>query len=195
MTARRRVFIAVTVQAREIQVPHQPRRIVPAMHKTIRRTSIPLLISVVAVFAVLVPMASAAGGTSTTLKFITTNSKATYTDLGTPGPSPGDVLAYEGNVVLKGKTVGGVYGINTSVSIQGEVNIVSGQGTFELGGENSITVAGVSRLKVGATGLTVGEPTTRTIIGGTGKYAGARGTLVTTPQPNGTYRHVAHLLG
>jgi hypothetical protein len=164
------------------------------MHKPTRRTLVPLLISVVAVFAVLVPMASAATGGSTTLKFMTTNSKATYIDVGTPGTSPGDVLAYEGDVVLKGKTVGRLYGVNTSVSIQGEVNIVSGQGTFELGGKNSITVAGVSRLKVGATGLTVGEATTRTIIGGTGKYAGARGTLVTTPQPNGTYRHIAHIL-
>ncbi len=63
--------------------------------------------------------------------------------------------------------------------------------TFSLGGNDAIMAQGVTYDK--ADGMVTGEPEVRAITGGTGKYEFASGQVVTTREPDGTYRHEIEL--
>lgn len=130
-----------------------------------------------------------------TVSFETQNLVVTAVDLGAPGKSPGDIYAYNGDVVLKGRTVGKVYGANTSINVEGTAENVSGQLTFGLGGRDTLVVGGVSQYPSDDnSGFILDRPFTRVVLGGTGRYAGARGTIVTTRIGPTTYRQVVKLI-
>lgn len=143
--------------------------------------------------------AIAQGDGATTLRLTTKNITVTTVDLGPPGKSPGDLYVYDGTVHKAGKRIGRIYGANTSIKVEGQRETVSGQLSFRLGHGHGhgheIIVGGVSAYPSDRNdGFIIGEPFTRAIIGGTGRYAGARGTVTTTRQPNGNYKQVFRLL-
>ena len=58
-----------------------------------------------------------------------------------------------------------------------------------------ISVMGASFYDPSQRELTTGRPATRAIVGGTGKYLGARGEVTTTRRADGTYSQTITLLG
>lgn len=139
--------------------------------------------------------ATAAAKKTTTLRFQTANIVVTTVDLGPAGKSPGDMYVYDGDVVLNGRTVGKVYGANTSIRIDGAAETVSGQLTFELGGSDTLVVGGTSQYPADDnSGFIRDKPFTRVVFGGTGRYAGARGTITTTRISDGGYQQVVKLV-
>jgi hypothetical protein len=58
---------------------------------------------------------------------------------------------------------------------------------------NQLVVGGVSLYATQAGVLSVGQTTTRPVVGGSGIYAGARGYVVTTNMGDAGWKHVFHL--
>ncbi|HEY7776105.1 MAG TPA: hypothetical protein VIC02_06145, partial [Kineobactrum sp.] len=120
---------------------------------------------------------------------------AIYIDLGEPGDSPGDqrIFRFDGtstdndNVVMDWvmTTTG-----NADHTSELESRITFATFSFGDNAKDSLLIQGVSFYPI--TGSTVKVDTTleRATIGGTGKYAGATGTVVTTHLPNDTWQHV-----
>ena len=117
-------------------------------------------------------------------------------DLGTSGTSHGDMLAFEA-------TVHGENGLTgTMVGLLITVDIAEGSDTFEdrtgqvyvdLGGGNTLVVAGRSVYKDNSQEMEAGAAQVRAVIGGTGEYMGAAGQMTTTRNADGSYDHVVEL--
>lgn len=112
-------------------------------------------------------------------------------DLGEPGPSVGDLSAFNADVTKDGKAFGRLVGTKILVVLPGEdgVGTFQNQLTFVLD-DGTITVTGVQPYPVdpnnAAAVQKVREGTThRAIVGGTGAYAGARGVLTTSEEKDG----------
>lgn len=109
-------------------------------------------------------------------------------DLGRAGKSQGDLYVFSGNVLdaATGAQVGRVLGEQISVALGRRAETVQGSLTFELP-DGSIVAGGLSRYPLDANDLVVGARFVRPILGGTGRYAGTRGTLTTVRRPQGGY--------
>lgn len=110
------------------------------------------------------------------------------------GKSPGDRYAI--NAVVRdgaGTAVGTLRAAQTSIRLQDDAETVQAEGIFALA-DGSIVFAGVAASPLRATGLTVGPRFTRAVIGGTGRYAGAGGTLVSSKRADGVYEQTLTLV-
>ncbi|HEY8583632.1 MAG TPA: hypothetical protein VIL49_11820 [Capillimicrobium sp.] len=152
------------------------------MHRTIR------LLAVLAVAALAGPATAAAAKSKVqTLRLTTGNITVTPVDLLEPGQTSGDLYAYSGDVFRKGVKVGRFYGNHTSLGVEGDREIVQGLITFRLQ-DGELAAAGLAAYPLqDQSGTIIDEPFSRPIIGGTGRYDGARGTLTTVRNSNGTY--------
>lgn len=108
-------------------------------------------------------------------------------DLGAKGKSPGDLYVFHGDVFDgAGTRVGALVGEQTSIALGSQVETVQGSVTFELA-DGQIVAGGLSQYPLDAAGLLVGTGYARPVLGGTGRYAGMRGTLTSTRLPDGGY--------
>ena len=109
-------------------------------------------------------------------------------DLGEPGESPGDLNVFEAELedAQSGEPAGRLYGVQTSVAIRGDTEIVQADITLDLE-DGDITVGGVSEYPRGGADLVEEQEFVRPIVGGTGAYADAGGTLTTYLRPDGRY--------
>lgn len=122
-------------------------------------------------------------------------------DLGTPGNSPGD--AYYFSAALRstsgGTVTGEVFGSKTLVKMAGEANPNSEKRATLLfftfnGGADQIIAFGAGDYPPTAAEFNAGQPVVRAILGGTGKYMGARGQLTSTRNADGSYTQVFTLV-
>ena len=72
--------------------------------------------------------------------------------------------------------------------------VTPGDVVFDLGSGDSIVVAGGSVYAKATTEMNSDMPQRRAVIGGTGKFLGARGQVTTTRKGDGTYEHRFELL-
>lgn len=117
-------------------------------------------------------------------------------DLGSKGHSEGDMLAFEASVSGENGIKGTLYGLWITVDvIDGDDKFEDrlGQIYADFGNGNSIVVAGRAVYVVDSQEITAGAPQVRAIIGGTGKYMGARGQVTTTRNADGSYDHLIEL--
>jgi hypothetical protein len=109
------------------------------------------------------------------------------------GLSPGDVYVFDAPILAaNGRTVlGRLRGTQTEIKIEHGTETVQGMLTYQLGTGNDIVVGGLSANPLGASGFLVkNKPFVRAVLGGTGKYSGARGTVTTTRLTTTRYLHV-----
>ncbi len=112
------------------------------------------------------------------------------------GKSPGDVYVFDATVVAaNGRTVvGRLRGTQTDIKLERGVETVQGLLTFELGRGNQIVVGGLSANSLSGAGFLIkGNVFVRAVLGGTGKYAGATGTLTSKRLSGGRYLQVFRL--
>ena len=133
--------------------------------------------------------------------FTVTSAKPTLTliDVGDRGASVGDYSTFSAAVSKDGQAFGVLYGLKLLVAMPGTNGIADGFGryqnqlTFDLP-DGTISVAGVQFYtldgSIPQTSLTEGED--RSVVGGTGAYAGARGTVHTTSDAGGTRKQEFH---
>jgi hypothetical protein len=116
-------------------------------------------------------------------------------DLGNPGPSMGDVLAFY--LPLTSSTAGYLTGTLTVTGSNQpsegmEVRIAAL--TFVIGTQSDQMVLGGSALyNIISPTLAIGQKTIRPVIGGSGKYAGARGWAESVQNADGTWMHTFHI--
>lgn len=151
---------------------------------------------IVGSFAVGAIFVTGCGGGDTPDDFTAISSRPdpNLVDTGEVGSGPGDYEIFHVSVQKDGKPFGHLYGLKLEVAeppvpgapgkdlglFQNQLTFVLPDGTISIAGVQYFTVDG-SIPKYSENG---GEY--RSIIGGTGAYAGARGVLHTTARPDGT---------
>jgi hypothetical protein len=164
------------------------------MSPQLRRASITALLVVVLAGAV-AGFASGSGSTVQTVHVVVVKTHTESLDLGSRGKSPGDVYVFDGTITAaNGRTViGRLRGTQTEIKLEHGVETVQGMLTYELGTGNEIVVGGLSAYPRSGTGLIKGKTFVRPVLGGTGKYAGASGTVVSKQLSGGSYDQVFRL--
>jgi len=122
-------------------------------------------------------------------------------DLGAPGPSLGDVYHFAAQLRSKpgGPVTGELMGSKTLIKIASDANPnLERRATlmfFTFAQPNDQIIAfGVANYSPNVPEFEAGQPAIRAILGGTGKYMGARGQVESTRQADGTYKQVFTLL-
>lgn len=123
-----------------------------------------------------------------TLRFVADDVPPTSVDIGAPGRSVGDLTIFDGAVLdARGKReVGRYYGTQTTVAFV-DAHIVQSMITYDLRRGDTLTFGGIGEYHIDGAGLVIGQRFTRPVLGGTGKYAGARGTVTTIRREDGIY--------
>lgn len=106
----------------------------------------------------------------------------TAVDFGAPGASLGDVNVFESAITPSGQLLG----TQTTIGAGSRALTVQGALTFDLT-DGQIAVAGVSQIDPKPVGLLPGRPYVRAVVGGSGRYAGMRGTVTSTRRSDGSY--------
>lgn len=116
----------------------------------------------------------------------------TYLDFGAAGDSVGDQRIWE----FPGKTAdGGDVTMDWLMTTTGhpDASGVENRMTtavFSFGGSDRLMVEGIGPYPTAGATVKVDATLERAIVGGTGKYAGAKGTVMTTHLPDGSWQHV-----
>jgi hypothetical protein len=118
-------------------------------------------------------------------------------DLGPHGKSRGDAYVFDATLLhgLGGRAIGSLRGTQTSIKLEQGAETVQGILTFEFGQGNTIIVGGLSQFPLRGTGTIINKPFARAVLGGTGKYAGAAGVLISKRRPDGNYEQEFRLKG
>lgn len=122
-------------------------------------------------------------------------------DLGEKGNSPGDAYHFFASLRARpgGPVTGEVFGSKTLIKLTKDSKAdAEKRGTvlfFTFGNDqDQIVVFGISDYSASAGEFAADKPVVRPILGGTGKYIGARGQLTSTRNSDGTYKQVFTLL-
>ena len=122
-------------------------------------------------------------------------------DVGPPGNSPGDVYYFSALLHSSsgGPVIGEVFGAKTLIKTAADASTNVEQRATALiftfrNREDQIVVMGVPEYPANAAEFNQGQPVVRAILGGTGKYIGARGQLTSTRSADGSYIQVFTLL-
>ena len=128
-----------------------------------------------------------------------TASNSQYIDAAPAGPSVGDVRTYYLPLTRPGtsRKIGYLTGTLTTTATGRPrlgMELRTANLVFVLGrAANQLVVGGVAAYAQSAPVLAKKSVVTRPVIGGSGKYAGARGFCVTTHLANNTWTHVFHV--
>jgi hypothetical protein len=131
---------------------------------------------------IVVAAAAADSARAASLSIVSGVPAFTVVDLGAAGRSAGDLNVFQAPVTPAGQLLG----VQTTLALTSDTQIVQGALAFDLP-EGQIAVAGVSQLDPQVTGLIPGQRFQRAVVGGTGRYAGLRGQVVSTRRPDGSY--------
>lgn len=131
-------------------------------------------------------------------KLVLTSAPPTSTniDAGAPGVGVGDYTTFYAEVTDKaGKRVGWLYGTKTLIATPGQAGLGPDRGifenllTFQFTDGSTIVVGGTQTAVLGSSGFNgSADPGERAVVGGTGRYAGARGVLATSANPDSSRR-------
>lgn len=157
------------------------------------------ILTAAAVIAAVWAVAGFASGASVqkvqTIHVITGTQHLKTLDFPPLGKSPGDVYVFDAPV-LSPKTkrvIGRIRGTQTAVKLEHGVLTVQGMITYELGAGNEIIIGGLGSYPLTGVGLVRGKVFARAVLGGTGKYAGATGTVTSKQIAPGRYDQVFRL--
>jgi hypothetical protein len=162
------------------------------MSPQLRIVSLATVLVLVAAAAV----ANIASGSSVRTVHVITGAQHLETlDFPPKGKSPGDVYVFDAPVLAaNGRTViGRIRGTQTAIKKEHGLLTVQGMLTYELGSGNQIVIGGLSAYPLSGAGLVRGKSFVRAVLGGTGKYAGARGTVTSKQVAPGRYDQVFRL--
>ncbi|MDN4017892.1 hypothetical protein [Zwartia panacis] len=133
-----------------------------------------------------------------TFSIVQSKPEIQHIDIGTPGMSIGDLLAFEAPFTTKDGKKGRMYGMITLVSLPtgahdpflDRISTI----VLDFGGSDSLVINGKSVYGEYHGEMKENAPQVRAITGGTGKFIGARGQISTSRHAAGTYEHVIELL-
>lgn len=122
-------------------------------------------------------------------------------DLGAPGNSPGDAYYFSAPLYSSpgGRMIGELIGSKMLVKLAAQADPSTEKRATLLffnfaGGQDQIIVLGAADYPSTAAEFKAGQPVVRAVLGGTGRYMGARGQLTSTRNQDGSYKQVFTLL-
>ena len=122
----------------------------------------------------------------------------TYIDLGDPGQSVGDqrIWHYDGQDDKDGKVT--MDWVMTTTATANKTETLESRitlGVFSLSSETKdrILIEGIGLYPASGSTLKADATLERAIIGGTGRFSGASGSVVSTHLDDGTWKHVFHI--
>ena len=122
----------------------------------------------------------------------------TYIDLGDPGQSVGDqrIWHYDGQDDKDGKVT--MDWVMTTTATANKTETLESRitlGVFSLSSEakDRILIEGIGLYPASGSTLKADATLERAIIGGTGRFSGASGSVVSTHLDDGTWKHVFHI--
>ena len=121
----------------------------------------------------------------------------TSVDIAPAGRSHGDLLAFEAATRSDAGHTGTLRGVLVTVDLPGEGDPNEdriGQLYFDLGNGDALVVAGATIYPGQDAEMAAAAPQIRAVIGGTGKFIGARGQVTTTRKADGSYEHAFELV-
>jgi hypothetical protein len=121
----------------------------------------------------------------------------TQVDVGAADRSHGDMLAFEAAVTAEDGSKGTMSGILITIDLPEGEDLFEdriGQIVFDLGNSDGIVVAGESIYSPNAAEMNAAQPQLRAVVGGTGRYIGARGQVTTSRNADGSYEHAFELI-
>jgi hypothetical protein len=121
----------------------------------------------------------------------------TQVDVGEAGRSHGDMLAFQAGLTAEDGSKGTMSGLLITIDLPDGDDLFEdriGQIVFDLGDSNGLVVAGQSIYSPQAAEMNAGQPQLRAVIGGTGRYIGARGQVTTSRNKDGSYEHAFELI-
>ena len=128
----------------------------------------------------------------TTIKLHQSPPELTTVDSGKTGRSAGDILAFEADLQGEHGLTAKLNGYNSIMEIavggkrrEDRISHI----VFDFGDGSTIIVAGRSSYNPDTLEISNSLPQPRAIIGGTGKYIGARGEVATVRNSDGSYEH------
>jgi hypothetical protein len=132
-----------------------------------------------------------------TLPAVAANGVPGDLDLGPAGLSAGDLFVFDGTFATPaGRRLGILRGTHTVVAVGAKELTMTSTITYDLRGRGQIVVGGLSPYPTSRRDGTVrGRSVVRAVLGGTGEFAGAHGTLRAVRRANGSYRLTFSLLG
>ncbi len=121
-----------------------------------------------------------------------------HVDVGTTGMSVGDSYVFEASFTTKDGKMGRIYGVNTIISTPTGPNdpFIDRMSliVLDFGKSDTIIVSGKAVHGTYQSEIKDNEPNLRAVIGGTGRFIGARGQMSITRNPSGSYEHEIQLL-
>lgn len=124
---------------------------------------------------------------------------ATLIPAGTAGPAPGDLRTYWTTLSRPGRhrTIGTMSGSLLTTAVgkpRSGYELRTADLVFTIGRPaNQLVVGGIATYRQQAATLTRAESVVRPVVGGSGRFGGARGWCRSIHKPNGTWRHVFHI--
>lgn len=158
-----------------------------------------VVLTAAAVVAAVWAVAGFASGASVqkiqTVHVITGTQHLETLDFPPVGKSPGDVYVFDAPVLSPkaNHVIGRIRGTQTAIKLEHGVLTVQGMITYELGAGNEIIIGGLGSYPLSGVGLVKGKAFVRAVLGGTGKYAGATGTVTSKQIGPGRYDQVFRL--
>lgn len=122
----------------------------------------------------------------------------TNIEMGSDAETHGDVLAFDATFTADDGTKGTMSGLITTVSVPGKDGDLFferiAQIVLDFGGIDTLVVGGKSVYQQEKGEINVDAPQVRAIMGGTGRFIGARGQLTTIRRDAGHYEHKIELV-
>lgn len=120
---------------------------------------------------------------------------ATVVPLYDGGESYGDAMAFEGPITGPDGLAGVIAGVlHTARLYDGQGSDRVGSAVFRFGGDDSISVAGVTSYHPDQSISTTGTRRDGAVIGGTGQFIGAKGERESVRNEDGSWTHTFTLL-
>ena len=126
---------------------------------------------------------SSSGSKVMTFQVLTVDPHTKTLDFPPLGKSPGDVYVFNATIVaMNGQTViGRLRGTQTSIKLENGSETVQGLLTYEFGEGNEIVIGGLSANPLSGRSFLIQKKSfVRPVLGGSGRYFGAVGTVTTT---------------
>jgi Dirigent-like protein len=157
-------------------------------------------LSFVALGAVVLALAGVAAGFASgsnvrVVHIITAKPHIGTLDFPPRGKSPGDVYVFDATILSPSshRVIGRLRGTQTEIKIERGMETVQGMLTYQFGDGSEIVIGGLAAYPLTGKNLVKGRTFVRPVLGGTGRYAGARGVVLSRRLSGNRYDQVFKL--